>query len=107
MKRYSTCEFYGLYGFRHVDLDIVATVVYGNDYLDVTEMSVYSSRRGEMVKASDRLTLAFQERHWDQIEAACEDHARKQAEMYRETREEIGCRKATEFMERRAERSIA
>lgn len=103
----STFEIHGLYGFRHVDLDVVATIQHSEDYLDVTELFVFSSRKNCMVKASPRLTLAFQEKNWERLEEACQDHMRDQAEIYREILADVGCMKATERMEREAERRAA
>lgn len=87
--RLATYEIHGFYPFRHVDLDVIAFVRYGEDYLDVTELYAFSSRRGCMVKASPRLALKFQEANWVRLEQACEDHIRAQAEICRELRDSV------------------
>lgn len=98
------CEFHGALNCRMTTLDVVAVMEYAEDYLDIRELLVVSARRNELVRASDRLALRFQEENWSFLESYCKGEARALAEYYRDLREEAGDFK---YHAKREEKSIS
>lgn len=91
MKPFKT-DISGAYNFRFATLDIVATIEFlpDGEYMDIVEMNVFSTRRNDMVPASDRLMTKFQEANWDYLEGKCSDYLAGYAEYMRDVREDIG-----------------
>ena len=92
----------GSFNQKHCTLDVRAELIWEENYLDIDSLLVWSSRRGKMVAASDRLALAFQEAHWDFLSEHCEDYNRAMWEAKRDEQDYIGDMKCHERKEREA-----
>ncbi len=80
-------EYEGKLNFRFSTLHVIASMKYNRDgYLDLDRLYVWSDRRKDMVPASYRLTLRFQEVHWLYFLGQCIDHDNAMAEYYRDQR---------------------
>lgn len=100
----NTIPIEGCFGQRFVDLDVYAEMTYSEDYLDVVELLVWSERRKKLVKASDRLMVAFQASHWDHLVEKCEDFHRKAYDRYKDDQDDIGDKIHEERRDREMER---
>lgn len=81
--RFHECLLEGDLCFKNSVLSVAVVMDYDHDgYLDVKELYVTSTRRNDVIKASQRLTLKFQEKHWSFLYDSCLQRSRDMQEYY-------------------------